>query len=124
MNKNDLRICCVCHKEFIFCPVCRPEDRNKEPWHFAYCSENCRDIYKVTSSFENGKMTDIDAKTKLAKLDLSEQNNFGESYKNSIASIMKAKQQIIKKEIKKVDVKSAKNIVTKVENEAKSDVEQ
>lgn len=123
MNKNDLRTCCVCHKEYSFC-LCNPEDRLKPTWHFAYCSENCRDIYNITSSFENGKMTDIDAKEKLAKLDLSEQNNFGESYKNSIASIMKAKQQIIKKENKKVDVKSTKNIVTKVENEAKSDVEQ
>ena len=123
MSKNDLRMCCVCHKEYSFC-LCNPEDRLKPTWHFAYCSENCKDIYNITSSFENGRLSDIDAKAKLEKLDLNEKDNFGESYKNSIASIMKAKAQVIKKENKKTEVKSAKkDIVTKVENEAESNVE-
>lgn len=123
MSKNDLRMCCVCHKEFQFCPVCNPEDRLKPTWHFAYCSENCRDIYDVTSNFEDGRISDVDAKAKLDKLDLSNKNNFGESYQKSIASIMKARQQNVKKE-KQIDIKSTKNIVAKVENETKSDVEQ
>lgn len=123
MNKNNLRMCCVCHKEYPFC-LCNPEDRLKPTWHFAYCSENCKDIYNVTSAFEDGRMTDIEAKEKLEKLDLSRKEYFGESYKNSIASIMKAKAQVIKKENKKTEVKSAKkDIVTKVENEAESNVE-
>ena len=67
MSKNDLRTCCVCHKEYSFCPVCNPEDRFKPTWHFAYCSENCKDIYNITSSFENGRLSDIDAKAKLEK---------------------------------------------------------
>lgn len=124
MSKNDLRTCCVCHKEYSFCPVCNPEDRFKPTWHFAYCSENCKDIYNITSSFEDGRMTDIEAKAKLEKLDLSRKEYFGESYKNSIASIMKAKAQVIKKENKKTEIKSVKkDIVAKVENEAESNVE-
>ena len=124
MSKNDLRMCCVCHKEYSFCPVCNQEDRLKPTWHFAYCSENCKDIYNITSSFENGRLSDIDAKAKLEKLDLNEIDNFGESYQKSIASIMKAKAQVIKKENKKTEVKSVKkDIVTKVENEAESNVE-
>lgn len=123
MSKNDLRMCCVCHKEYSFC-LCNPEDRLKPTWHFAYCSENCKDIYNITSSFENGRLSDIDAKAKLEKLDLNEKDNFGESYQKSIASIMKAKAQVIKKENKKTEVKSVKkDIVTKVENEAESNVE-
>ena len=124
MTKKGLRTCCVCHEEYSFCPVCNSEDRLKPTWHFAYCSENCKDIYNITSSFEDGRMTDIEAKTKLEKLDLSRKEYFGESYKNSIASIMKAKAQVIKKENKKTEVKSVKkDIVTKVENEAESNVE-
>lgn len=124
MSKNDLRTCCVCHEEYSFCPVCNSEDRLKPTWHFAYCSENCKDIYNITSSFEDGRMTDIEAKAKLEKLDLSRKEYFGESYKNSIASIMKAKAQVIKKENKKTEVKSVKkDIVTKVEKEAESNVE-
>ena len=123
MNKNNLRMCCVCHKEYPFC-LCNPEDRLKPTWHFAYCSENCKDIYNITSSFENGRLSDIDAKAKLEKLDLNEKDNFGESYQKSIDSIMKAKAQVIKKENKKTEVKSVKkDIVTKVENEAESNVE-
>lgn len=123
MSKNDLRMCCVCHKEYPFC-LCNPEDRLKPTWYFAYCSENCKDIYNVTSAFEDGRMTDIKAKAKLEKLDLSRKEYFGESYKNSIASIMKAKAQVIKKENKKTETKSVKkDIVTKVENEAESNVE-
>ena len=123
MSKNDLRMCCVCHKEYPFC-LCNPEDRLKPTWHFAYCSENCKDIYNITSSFENGRLSDIDAKAKLEKLDLNEKDNFGESYQKSIDSIMKAKAQVIKKENKKTEVKSVKrDIVTKVENEAESNVE-
>ena len=124
MNKRGVRTCCVCHKEYSFCPVCNPEDRLKPTWHFAYCSENCKDIYNITSSFENGRLSDIDAKAKLEKLDLNEKDNFGESYQKSIDSIMKAKAQVIKKENKKTEVKSVKkDIVTKVENEAESNVE-
>lgn len=124
MSKNDLRMCCVCHKEYSFCPVCNPEDRLKPTWHFAYCSENCKDIYNITSSFENGRLSDIDAKAKLEKLDLNEKDNFGESYQKSIDSIMKAKAQVINKENKKTEVKSVKkDIFTKVKNEAESNVE-
>ena len=124
MSKNDLRMCCVCHKEYTFCPVCNPEDRLKPTWYFAYCSENCKDIYNVTSAFEDGRMTDIEAKEKLEKLDLSEKDDFGESYQKSIASIMKAKAQVIKKENKKTETKHIKNgIITKAENKAESNVE-
>lgn len=124
MAKKDLRTCCVCRQKFSFCPVCNSEDMNKPLWHFAYCGENCKNIYEITSAFEDGRMTDIEAKEKLEKLDLSRKEYFGESYNNSIASIMKAKAQVIKKENKKTEVKSVKkNIVTKVENEAESNVE-
>ena len=124
MSKNDLRMCCVCHKEYSFCPVCNPEDRLKPTWNFAYCSENCKDIYNITSSFENGRLSDIDAKAKLEKLDLNEKDNFGESYQKSIDSIMKAKAQVIKKENKKTEVKSVKkDIITKANKEAESNVE-
>ena len=124
MAKKELRTCVLCGKTYSFCPVCNPEDRLKPTWHFAYCSENCKDIYNITSSFEDGRMTDIEAKAKLEKLDLSRKEYFGESYKNSIASIMKAKARVIKKENKKTEVKSVKkDIVTKVENEAESNVE-
>ena len=87
MSKNGLRTCCVCHNEFVFCPVCNPEDRDKEPWHFAYCSENCKDIYAVTSDYECGRISANEAREQLDKLDLSQIANFGESYQKAIIKI-------------------------------------
>ena len=125
MTKKGLRTCCVCHQEHMYCPVCNPEDRLKPTWYFCYCSDNCHDIDSIASAYEDGRISDTEAKEKLEKLDLSRKEYFGESYKNSIASIMKAKAQVIKKENKKTEVKSVKkDIVTKVENEAESNVEQ
>ena len=124
MSKKELRTCVLCGKTYSFCPVCNPEARLKPTWYFCWCSDNCHEIDEVSSAFEDGRMTDIEAKEKLDKLDLSRKEYFGESYQKSIASIMKAKAQVIKKENKKTEVKSVKkDIVTKVENEAESNVE-
>ena len=87
MNKRGLRTCCVCRREHLFCPQCRPEDRNKPTWYFAYCSENCKDIYAATSDYENGNISADDAKKQLDKLDLSQIANFGESYQKAIMKI-------------------------------------
>lgn len=123
MSKKELRTCVLCGKTYSFCPVCNPEDRLKPTWYFCWCSDNCHEIDEVTSAFEDGRMTDIEAKAKLEKLDLSRKEYFGESYKNSIAYIMKAKAQVIKKENKKTEAKSVKDIVTKVGKDAESNVE-
>ena len=88
MNKKGLRTCCVCHKEYSFC-LCNPEDRNKPTWYFAYCSENCKDIYSATSDYENGNISADEAKTQLDRLDLSQIANFGESYQKAIMKINK-----------------------------------
>lgn len=124
MSKRDIRTCVLCKQNYSYCPVCNPEDRLKPTWYFCYCSDNCHDIDSIASAYEDGRITDIEAKAKLEKLDLSRKEYFGESYKNSIASIMKAKAQVIKKENKQSEVKSdKKDIVTKGENVAKSNVE-
>lgn len=124
MRKRDIRTCVLCKQNYSYCPVCNPEDRLKPTWYFCYCSDNCHDIDGIASAYEDGRITDTEAKAKLEKLDLSRKEYFGESYKNSITSIMKAKPQVIKKENKQSEVKSdKKDIVTKGEENAKSNVE-
>lgn len=124
MRKRDIRTCVLCKQNYSYCPVCNPEDRLKPTWYFCYCSDNCHDIDGIASAYEDGRITDIEAKAKLEKLDLSRKEYFGESYKNSIVSIMKAKPQVIKKENKQSEVKSdKKDIVTKGEENAESNVE-
>lgn len=124
MRKRDIRTCVLCKQNYSYCPVCNPKDRLKPTWYFCYCSDNCHDIDGIASAYEDGRITDTEAKAKLEKLDLSRKEYFGESYKNSIASIMKTKPQVIKKENKQSEVKSdKKDIVTKGEENAESNVE-
>lgn len=118
---NKERMCSVCKCNYKYCPSCK-DDSKKPTWLFAFCSENCRNIYNITSAFEDKQLVDIEAKKKLEKLDLSRKEYFGTSYKNSIASIMKAKTQIVKKE-NKTDIKPVNNIVTKLKNEVESNIE-
>ncbi len=83
---TKLRTCSTCGKKYEFCPHC-PSDANKPLWLFAWCSENCKDIYDITSKFEDGRLTAIEAKKELDKLDLSNSENFGQSYKLTIEKI-------------------------------------
>ena len=81
------KICATCRSNYDFCPKCN-NDKDKPLWYFTFCSQNCHDIYEITSSFENGKIDADEAKLKLNNLNLSKLDNFGESYKKSINKIM------------------------------------
>ena len=86
--ERKLRYCSCCGREYRFCPRCY-EDKDKPYWYFCFCSDNCKNIYETTSNFENGDIDADEATAQLDKLDLSEINRFGESYKSSINKIMK-----------------------------------
>jgi hypothetical protein len=86
MADEKLRTCSVDGVSYKYCPRCKGYNPI-ETWRFAFCSENCKDIYNATSSFEDGRITASEAKVQLDKLDLSKSEMFGESYKNSIAKI-------------------------------------
>jgi hypothetical protein len=129
MSSKKARICALCGTQYEFCPQCNPKDAEKPTWYFTFCSENCHDIYAVASGFEDGRIKDFNAKTQLEKLDLSKLNNFGESYKTSIAKIKAISvAQPKKKEVTQVvnesfSVNDKKNLVRKPKNEKVDSVE-
>lgn len=94
---KELRTCAVCHEKYSFCPVCSEKDRLKETWYFVYCSENCHEIGKITTDFEDGTsgMTPNQAKEMLNKLDLSKVAQFGQSYQKTIARIQNESTQLV-----------------------------
>lgn len=93
---NNSRICSTCRQSYLYCPRCN-EDKNKPTWYFSFCSENCMNIYGVTSKYENGQFSASEAKERLNKLDLTKIDNFGTSYKNSITKINEATSNKAKK---------------------------
>ena len=113
--KNKLRKCSCCLNQYEYCPKCQ-KDSNKEPWHFTFCSKNCKDIYTVTSQFENGQIDTQTAKEQLEKLDLSKKDTFGTSYKNSIEKIMNSNSAIPKVFTTEVDKESIDEVSDETEN--------
>ena len=84
--EQKLRRCCVCGTEYKYCNKC-DADAKKPTWFLAFCSENCKNIYDVTSKYEDRNIEVEEASEILSKLDLSRLDNFGLSYKKSIKSI-------------------------------------
>ena len=113
--KNKLRKCSCCLNQYEYCPKCQ-KDSNKEPWHFTFCSKNCKDIYTVTSQFENGQIDTQTAKEQLEKLDLSKKDTFGTSYKNSIEKIMNSNSAIPKVFTTEIDKESINEVSDETED--------
>ena len=106
------KICATCRSNYDFCPKCN-RDKDKPLWYFTFCSQNCHDIYEITSSFENGKIDADEAKSKLNNLNLSKLDNFGESYKKSINKIMSSvsvKENVVAEDVVAEDVVAEERI--------------
>lgn len=124
--KGD-KICATCRCSYNFCPKCN-NDKDKPLWYFTFCSQNCHDIYEITSSFENGNINADEARLRLNNLNLSKLDNFGESYKKSINKIMSSasvKNDVIVEDIiieENVDDSVEKQVVEKENNDITEDV--
>ena len=118
------KICATCRSNYDFCPKCN-RDKDKPLWYFTFCSQNCHDIYEITSSFENGKIDADEAKSKLDNLNLSKLDNFGESYKKSIDKIMSSvsiKEDTFIEDIVVTEEKTEINIDEQVDEKENNDI--
>lgn len=110
--ERKIRRCVVCGSEYKFCPRCN-EDADKPLWYFTFCAEQCKNIYNITSGYEDGKITANVAKTKLDELDLSKLDKFGTSYKASIEKINStaAKEVIVEETVETIiETKDGENV--------------
>ena len=120
------KICATCRSNYDFCPKCN-RDKDKPLWYFTFCSQNCHDIYEITSSFENGKIDSDEAKLKLNNLNLSKLDNFGESYKKSIDKIMSSvsiKESVITEDVvvEESEINAVEQVVEKENNDTTEEV--
>lgn len=122
--EQKLRRCCVCGTEYKYCNKC-DADAKKPAWYFSFCSENCKNIYDVTSKYEDKNIDAAKASEILNKLDLSRLDNFGLSYKVSIRNInemMECLKSTCDEDEKPVETKKIKYVSKKAEKKA-DDVE-
>lgn len=98
------RICIVDRTSYKYCGNCSDYNPN-EKWRYAYCSENCRDIYGVCEDFANKKIDEFEAQDRLSKLDISKKDKFLLPLQNNIADIFSVEKPVF------VPKKKAKNKV-------------
>ena len=121
------KICATCRCSYNFCPKCN-KDKDKPLWYFTFCSQNCHDIYDTTSKFEDGRIDASEAKSQLDNLNLSNLDNFGESYKKSINKIMSSvsvKENVITEDVvvkERIEIGLDEKVVEKENNDITEEV--
>ncbi len=83
MARKENRKCIVCSKKYSYCPSCE-EDKNKEPWHVLYCSDNCKTIFETASDFLEKAISKEAAKEKFDKCDLTNKIDFHHKISDAI----------------------------------------
>ena len=98
------RKCIVCPDKhhYKYCNNCGGYN-SLETWRFIFCSENCKEIYKIASDFVNGELTGIEAKKELEKYDISDLEFYHPIIKQNIADILASEVKISKNAIKEED---------------------
>lgn len=90
MNKNNVK-CVICGKEYKYCHDCNHTEL--ESWKSSFCSENCREIYRICAGFGMKHITKEEAAKALAKCDLSEMDKYTDSTKRLIREIRQVDEQ-------------------------------
>ena len=86
MVRNN-KTCILCGKKYSYCSGCAEFDHLPR-WMECYCSENCKDIFNILSSYNMNHKTKEEAKTLLEKCDLTMIDTYSEFNRNCINSIM------------------------------------
>lgn len=81
------RKCVICKTEYSYCPHCGKDDPTKT-WMTTFCSENCREIYKVCNEFTHKRITANQAKKKLDKYEVGDYEKYAPTISSAIKEIM------------------------------------
>lgn len=80
------RTCCVCKKNYHFCPPCGKGDPY-QTWRYIYCSEDCRELFNIASDWTAKKLSATEAKIKLDGINVPPLNNLQSSLRKNLDEI-------------------------------------
>ena len=84
------RSCYLCGTKYEFC------DCNRQPAYMAtFCSENCKDIFKSLCSFGSGMISAEECKKLLECCDLSKQDSYKESTRDTMAKVFASAEPVV-----------------------------
>ena len=103
MAKKNNRKCICCSTEYRYCNSCQ-EDRNKEPWHAIYCSENCKKLFHAASGYHAQTATIEEVRARFDECDLSYKDKLNENFIEAINAVYGIK--------KEAEIKEEENVIS------------
>lgn len=79
------RICVVDRTHYNYC-TCKGGDPN-ETWRYLYCSENCRNIYRIIDDYVSNKIDAKTAKERFNLLEMPEMDQLQDTIKKTVEDI-------------------------------------
>ena len=116
-----LRECKICGKKYEYCGHC-PNKNPLEPWRNLYCSENCRDAFKVMGDFTAKKISANEAKAKLDKYGLCVEK-VRNIHKAVVMDIFRLSKQVEEKPVEEVSTEKKVEVEKPVEVVVAEDTE-
>ncbi len=88
---SGVRKCIVSpnHHFYKYCPQCG-RDNPEETWRFLFCSENCRDVYRVFEAFAEKKIDAVTAEQRLNELTVPRDEYLQPSLRDNLRDIREA----------------------------------
>lgn len=85
-----VRNCYLCNSKYSYC------DCTRQPAYMAtFCSENCKDIFKSLCSYGSGMISAEECKKLLECCDLSKQDSYRESTRNTMAKVFASADPVV-----------------------------
>lgn len=82
----------MCGREYKYCNCV--EYSHMEPWHDAYCSANCKDLYNITAGWVNDWLDKDVEIARLEKMDLSYIDKLPEWMQKTIKEMQEYKPEV------------------------------
>ena len=86
MRENN-RKCVICGAKYTYCSGCG-EDNDKPAWMSVFHSENCLNIYHITSNYIGGAITKEEAAEQLKQCEINITDQYNPVFKERIENIL------------------------------------
>ena len=122
MRENN-RKCVICGTKYTYCSGCG-EDNDKPAWMSTFHSQNCLDIYHITSNYIGGAITKEEAAEQLKQCDINITDQYNPVFKERIENILSENKDESKDENKEDNKLDGDVVENNVEiNEAQEEIQ-
>ena len=102
------RECATCGAQYSYCPNC---NRKEPAWMSEFHEENCKNIFRICTSFNVKVMSKHEAQHALKACDLSNKENFKPIIKRDLENIFKENEEPKIKRGKRVEIKPVDEVL-------------